>query len=111
MFILAKQGIVYVLTRLYYCFGSSFIPTSCVIPYFCVQVKTLQKETGVKIKVLPVNESSENNEAVILIEESFATGQVSNAVIQIITWELQSSQVKYIPHDSVNEFIIYKLSP
>ena len=85
MFILAKQDIVYVLTRLYYFFGSCFVPTSCVISYFCVQVKTLQRETGVKIKVLPVNENSENNEAVILIEESFATGQVSNAVIEVIT--------------------------
>ena len=111
MFILAKQDIVYVLTRLCYFFGSCFILTSFAISYFCVQVKTLQRETGVKIKVLPVNENSENNEAVILIEESFATGQVSNAVIEVITWELQSSQVKYIPQDSINEFIIYKLNP
>ena len=47
-----------------------FISHSC-------QVKELQKQTGVRIKVVAGNEDSENKEAVILIEESFASGQVS----------------------------------
>lgn len=45
---------------------------------FCPgQVKELQKQTGVRIKVITNNENTESNEAIILIEESFASGQVS----------------------------------
>jgi len=45
-------------------------------------VKELQKQTGVRIKVLPSDENTENKEAVILIEESFASGQ--RAQMQIL---------------------------
>ncbi|XP_068671513.1 insulin-like growth factor 2 mRNA-binding protein 2 [Montipora foliosa] len=45
-------------------------------------VKELQKQTGVRIKVVAGNEDSENKEAVILIEESFASGQ--RAQMQIL---------------------------
>lgn len=38
-------------------------------------VKELQRLTGVRIKVLSNNENTENKEAVIFIEESFASGQ------------------------------------
>jgi len=48
------------------------------------QVKELQKQTGVRIKVLPSDENTENKEAVILIEESFASGQVSNCIVTVI---------------------------
>ena len=44
-------------------------------------MKELQKQTGVRIKVASSNETSETKEAVIVIEESFASGQVSNCVI------------------------------
>ena len=39
-------------------------------------MKELQKQTGVRIKVVAGDENTENKEAVILIEESFASGQV-----------------------------------
>ena len=52
--------------------------------YLC-QVKELQKQTGVRIKVISSNENTENNEAIILIEESFASGQVSDSIIQCYT--------------------------
>lgn len=45
-------------------------------------VKELQKQTGVRIKVLANNENTENKEATILIEESFASGQ--RAQMQIL---------------------------
>lgn len=45
------------------------------------QVKELQKQTGVRIKVVTSNETTENSEAIIVIEESFASGQVSQKVI------------------------------
>jgi len=38
-------------------------------------VKELQKQTGVRIKVVTSNETTENSEAIIVIEESFASGQ------------------------------------
>lgn len=45
-------------------------------------VKELQKQTGVRIKVVAGDENTENKEAVILIEESFASGQ--RAQMQIL---------------------------
>ena len=44
-------------------------------------MKELQKQTGVRIKVVAGDENTENKEAVILIEESFASGQVSSCVL------------------------------
>lgn len=44
-------------------------------------MKELQKQTGVRIKVVTSNETTENSEAIIVIEESFASGQVSHKVI------------------------------
>ena len=47
---------------------------------FCLtQVKELQKQTGVRIKVKTTEETTENSEAIIVIEESFASGQVSHS--------------------------------
>lgn len=43
-------------------------------------MKELQKQTGVRIKVVAGDENTENKEAVILIEESFASGQVGGSV-------------------------------
>ena len=48
--------------------------------FFCLtQVKELQKQTGVRIKVKTSEETTENSEAIIAIEESFASGQVSHS--------------------------------
>lgn len=44
-------------------------------------MKELQRLTGVRIKVLSNNESTENKEAIIFIEESFASGQVSSCFV------------------------------
>lgn len=53
------------------------VPSHFVL--FCLsQVKELQKQTGVRIKVVTSNETTENSEAIIVIEESFASGQVSH---------------------------------
>lgn len=53
------------------------VPSHFVL--FCPsQVKELQKQTGVRIKVVTSNETTENSEAIIVIEESFASGQVSH---------------------------------
>lgn len=45
-------------------------------------VKELQRQTGVRIKVVSTSEDSDSNEAVIVIEESFASGQ--RAQMQIL---------------------------
>lgn len=58
-----------------------WLSSSHVSLFFLVQVKELQKQTGVRIKVETKDEHTDNpnpNEAVIVIEESFASGQVSN---------------------------------
>lgn len=54
-------------------------------------MKELQKQTGVRIKVVAGDENTENKEAVILIEESFASGQVGGSVrfgwVALQQWE------------------------
>lgn len=52
-------------------------------------MKELQKQTGVRIKVASSNETSETKEAVIVIEESFASGQVSNCVVTVMPCQLR----------------------
>lgn len=57
----------------------------CNIPIFFYliilgQVKELQRQTGVRIKVVSTSEDTDSNEAIIVIEESFASGQVSAQV-------------------------------
>ena len=56
------------------------ISVNFYIVLFCLtQVKELQKQTGVRIKVKTSEETTENSEAIIAIEESFASGQVSHS--------------------------------